>query len=268
MMDPIIKTPRISPARFSLNFQNHKAKPQPANTEERHQEKTAPLQVNPHKPAVKEAKNLPPPVSQPVEQQTQAPMDELEPMSPQLIQAALEEEVRQRELKVREEAIHAARQQGLEEGRALSKKELETSLKQIGEIVESLKDLRESLLSEMENTAVEVIFEAVTKIVGQAAVDYSLAKNMTHEIVEQVRGRQQLTIRVSPRDFEIVQTALSKTGITELSSKEVHVIPDNIVQLGGCVIETEAGSLDARLEIKLQRLKDMLLSVRKSDQDA
>lgn len=268
-MDPIIKTPRISPASFSLNFRGGNAR------QKSQQPTTLNEETRLEKPPIPESPVPTPRPSHESRVQTSAykpPQSESPALSPQLAadttKHLIADSEQQRQKISFEKERESARQEGLEEGRKAAKKELEQGLAQISELLNSLGDLRTSLLAEMEDSAVEVVFEAVTKIIGQAAADRKIALNITHEAIEQARGKSQLTIRVAHSDFEIVQAALAQAGVTELSSKEVHVIPDNIVQLGGCVIETEAGSLDARLEIKLQRLKDTLLGVRKSGQDA
>jgi flagellar assembly protein FliH len=149
-----------------------------------------------------------------------------------------------------------------------NQEELKAALKQIADLMHSLKDIHESLYQELEDSAVEVVFEAVAKIIGHAATDKDMVYNITREAIERVKGRNKIIIRVSTHDYDMIKTALSHAENSDLHNSNLTVIADNLVQLGGCLIETEAGSLDARLEIQMQRLKDALLSARKLNEDA
>ncbi len=269
MMDPIIKTTRIAPSAFSLNLRHPKA--------------GGGFALDPGKPAPKQtpapdqhAKSGPPP---PTFHESILTPDAISKLVPHAMEPEHEKGVpetivddsmeRERQL---QQAYEQAREEGfrtgLEAGRKESRQELEQALKQIDDLLHALAETRGTLLHEAEDGAVEVVFEAVTKMVGYASTDRQIAYNLVREAIEQVKGRDRLIIRVSNQDYDMVHTALSQPGTAESLAKSLTVVADNLVQLGGCLIETESGSLDARLEIQLQRLRDMLLSVRNADANA
>ncbi len=268
MMDPIIKTTRIAPSAFSLNLRHPKAgggftldsgKPAPKQTPapDPHAKSVIP-------PTIQESILTPAAINKLVPHATEAEHQQAAPETIVDDSSDRERQLQQAYEQAREEGFRT----GLEAGRKESRQELEQALKQIGDLLHSLAEMRGTLWHDAEDGAVEVVFEAVTKMVGYASTDRQIAYNLVREAIEQVKGRDRLVIRVSNQDYDMVHTALSHAGTAESLAKSLTVVADNLVQLGGCLIETDSGSLDARLEIQLQRLRDMLLGVRNADADA
>lgn len=112
--------------------------------------------------------------------------------------------------------------------------------------------------------AVAIAFEAVTKILGNTA----LARLAIVEVVEQIRdaspGMEPLTVRVGPDDYEVL---LGEPSLIELEDQRgfIRLVEDPRVLLGGCIVESSRGTLDARLETQIQRLKSVLLDAHKAN---
>jgi flagellar assembly protein FliH len=73
---------------------------------------------------------------------------------------------------------------------------------------------------------------------------------MVHEAMSEVRSKDGVVLRVSPREHAALQAQLGA---------ELEVLADERVAAGGCLIETTGGTLDARLDIQLRRLADTLV---------
>lgn len=267
-MDPIIKTIRISPSSFALDLHQPKAgQKMPAGLPD----KKNSIPVHTPLSSTKE-ENRPSGVNH-ESILNAASIDRLisKTITSQSTQENIEESDSSNEKAEIEKAYAKAKQEGylagLEAAKEKGQKDLNAALKQITDLLHSLKDIHEVLFQEIENSAVEVVFEAVAKIIGHAAIDKKMAYNITREAIEQVKNRDKIIIRVSTQDYEMINAALHQADNAELLKKNLTVVADNLVQLGGCLIETEAGSIDARLEIQLQRLKDTLLGVRKTNED-
>jgi flagellar assembly protein FliH len=73
---------------------------------------------------------------------------------------------------------------------------------------------------------------------------------------EAMRGmlaKEGLVVRLSPTDYGALGPS---------PEPKVEVVADERVALGGCIIETSGGTLDARLEVQLQQLVDTLTRAR------
>ncbi|MDO9218950.1 MAG: FliH/SctL family protein [Lacisediminimonas sp.] len=171
--------------------------------------------------------------------------------------------------RARSEAFEQARRQGyqagLEAGSQQGRQECDAALAEIRAVVHSLAGLHDALLQEMQDSAAESVFEAVTKILGRAAVEQSLALAVTMEAIAQVtdrkHGRSPLIVRVGEREHDIIRDALAAADAPTLPGA-LELRADPQVADGGCLVESSTGTLDARLQTQLQQLMQILLDDR------
>ncbi|MDB5839547.1 MAG: hypothetical protein JWQ23_1499 [Herminiimonas sp.] len=150
------------------------------------------------------------------------------------------------------EAVH-------EQGRAA----LENAAREIQGLLEKIDLSVQARLDTAEDAAIEIAYEAVLRIIGQSIGQPAIVRDIVRVVVDKVRDSRQITIRVAPADF----TILADVGVS-MFCRHATVVADERVRLGGCIVDTEAGSLDGRLEVQLMLLKELLLELRKTGQDA
>lgn len=169
----------------------------------------------------------------------------------------------------RSDAFDQARRQGhqagLDAGCKQAQQERDAALAEVRAVVRSLALLHDALLQEMQDSAAESVFAAVSKILGRAAVAQSLAVAVTTEAIAQVtsrkHGRSRLVVRVGERDHDIIRDALAAEDAPALPSV-LELLADPLVAPGGCIVESDTGTLDARLQTQLQQLIQILLDHR------
>jgi flagellar assembly protein FliH len=164
-----------------------------------------------------------------------------------------------------ETARELGRQRGLQEGRAAgteeARREAEGELARIRSIASGLQGALAAGIHGLEDVAVAIAFEAVCKMLGSAAVSREGIRALVHEAAAHAAGAQQVTVRLHPGDLAALQAA----GTLEpalAAGANVQWAPDKSIELGGCVVETDGGTLDARLETQLERLRATLLAAR------
>jgi flagellar assembly protein FliH len=180
-----------------------------------------------------------------------------------------EEQLRERERLI-EESLEEERRQAREEGYLQGYKQGEAeALKLYRERLDALHTLIESSgeafsreISGLEDVVVGIVFEAVCKIVGTAMVDRDGVPAVVRQVTGRVKDQEKLVLRVSPQDYNVLyQNRDDLFGGGQGIKHEL--VADDRVMLGGCLIETSGGTIDGRLEIQLQQLRDTLLSARK-----
>jgi len=107
-------------------------------------------------------------------------------------------------------------------------------------------------LDSLELDAVELAFTAVCRMVGQAAVPRDAVAALVQEAIGRLRGSPLLRVRLHPDDL----TALEGSEILARHPR-VDWRGDTAVTAGGCLLDTEHGTLDARLDRQLARLRDL-----------
>lgn len=119
---------------------------------------------------------------------------------------------------------------------AAAEAEARDAAKVLKEVADAIEGMRQGLLTEARATTAAVILEASRRIAGQALhVEPALLAAIVEEAVGAL-GREGLTVRVAPADFDAVRRAVADSGIV--------VVEDPAVD-GGCICEGPSGRIDA-----------------------
>lgn len=166
-----------------------------------------------------------------------------------------------------ETARELGRQRGLQEGRqtgvAEVKQEFAAEFGRIKSLADKLPQALEAGIDGLEDVAVAIAFESVCKILGGSAVTLEGVQAIVRQVTQQASKTEKLVVRLHPGDLEILRNGgVLETILSSSTSNAVSWLPDNSVALGGCMIETDRGSLDARLETQIEKLRGVLLGAR------
>jgi flagellar assembly protein FliH len=115
----------------------------------------------------------------------------------------------------------------------------------------------------LEEEMVSVVYGAVCRIVGQVAASEEGVKQTILQAVSELRSRPMVSIRISSDDFAWLQTDNQFSALlAQLNGGgSVRLLADESVKLGGCIIDSPEGSLDARLDTQLKKICATLLQV-------
>lgn len=115
------------------------------------------------------------------------------------------------------------------------------------------------LLADAEESLVEIAYAAVCRVIGAAVVQREGVVELIRTASQSVLHNQEIVIHISQHDHELLGDAVD-TALHDRAGSRYRIVADNRVKLGGCILETATGSLDARLEVQLQRLKEALVN--------
>ena len=111
----------------------------------------------------------------------------------------------------------------------------------------------------VEAGAIEIAYAALLRLIGERAGDRLAVADTVRLVLAQLREHAPVTIRLSPADH-----ALLATGAHGLEIGNVSLVADERVVLGGCIVDTDAGSLDGRLETRLAELGSLLIDLHRA----
>lgn len=86
--------------------------------------------------------------------------------------------------------------------------------------------------------------------------------SVARKAMSQVRFCRKLVLKLSPEDLEVAVSQRSKLMEAVQATGEIEILPDPRIRRGGCMVETEAGEVDATLESQLEALEKALLSAK------
>lgn len=157
-----------------------------------------------------------------------------------------------------EEAARRGHEEGLArgvaEGRAGADAAAAARLAQLDALALGMEQAAADALARHEDLLVEVAWSAICRLAGELAAGRDGALAMVRTAMSAVRDSQQLRVRMHPQDA----AWLAQHGEPERWSLQ----GDPAVALGGCIVDGAHGSLDARLELQLERLRAALAAAR------
>ena len=163
----------------------------------------------------------------------------------------------------------AARAEGYEAGRAEALAALSPALEALQTSVAAAHEERLAAADQLEVHAVDLALYLAEKILSA-----SLAVQ-PDRVVEAVRGalrgiveRERVTVLVHPEDLELVREAMDELRATLGGIEHCEVQAERRVSRGGAIVRTQDGDVDARVETKLLRAREVVEAALGSDSSA
>lgn len=157
---------------------------------------------------------------------------------------------------VRRHAEQTGYRDGYQRGASEAQAELADALALLQRAAAEGKSLRDDLLRRAEHEMIELVLEALHAILGaRVAEDASVVRATVRRALERAGAQNVVRLRVHPDEADAVSAFLAEDD-TAPGAFEVRA--DGTVGLGGCVVDTVHGRVDARLDVQLEAIARML----------
>lgn len=124
----------------------------------------------------------------------------------------------------------------------------------------AIKEERAQILSTVESEILRLSVKLAEKIIGrEVRHDESARVEIVLNALRQARQQEMLTVRVSANDLPLLEQIREKIDRAG-RAQYVDFVADQAVLQGGCIIESQSGTIDARLETQLRILESALLA--------
>ena len=170
--------------------------------------------------------------------------------------------IKEAELRVSEiehEAYKKGYEAGREEGYKEGQAEVMRLIDRLGTIVATAVDIRDDIIKSSEKMMTEMILMIARKVIKDEIVERrEIVINNIKESLKRVRDRDRIDIRVNFADLDM--TTAHKDELIKMmeSLKKVNIYEDSRVERGGCIIETDVGSIDARITTQLDTIEEAI----------
>lgn len=159
----------------------------------------------------------------------------------------------------RNEQFSKERNRGYEEGLAEGLRQTEEIRASLSDLLRGFSETFNSSLIDMRPIVIELAFSAVTRIIGEQYFDEKYIKKIIDLNVKKLRLSDGIRITVGERDYNLLAENIAATEKDALFSMSNFTCSPSL-ESGGCVIETDAGGLDVRLDMQLLELKKILVA--------
>ena len=158
---------------------------------------------------------------------------------------ALVDSARAEALAIRESAAAQGREQGLAS---------------VTELAARAALLRDRVLAQAEPELVALAFEVARRVLDAVAQrDRAVVVEVAGRALEAVRQRRELTVRVHPDDASALREQEARLCGRLAGAPCIAVVEDASVGRGGALVETEVGTVDARLATQVDALRRAML---------
>ncbi len=163
---------------------------------------------------------------------------------------------------VLESARSKGEEDGWEEGFSRGEEEVNRLIARLNRILSSTIQKRNEVIEEAEAQIIDIIVAVARKVVKTITETH---KNIVVEQIKQalskLKGRAEITIRINVEDL-MMTTKHKKDFIQMVEGIEnVKILEDNSVDKGGCIINTDFGSIDARISSQLSELEQKIKEI-------
>ena len=147
---------------------------------------------------------------------------------------------------------------GLTEGTEAVAQETSQLLATIRAAAQSGQQLRDALVAGAERQVVELALEVARKILGhRARMEPELVLEMARKAMARTNYEEIVRIRVNPDQLALTGAMFAKLP----DGADLLAEGDAGIDLGGCVVDTRAGMIDARLDTQVDQVGNVLLAL-------
>ncbi|MEA3436145.1 MAG: FliH/SctL family protein [Thermodesulfobacteriota bacterium] len=142
---------------------------------------------------------------------------------------------------------------------------IESVVNRINKGLSELTKMRQNIYLETEQEMVKLAMAIARKIVcNEIRINKNTVVNVVKEAVKKVQGSERVKVKLSNKDFQFIKSEkpVIIDKITNIENVGFEI--DDSISDGGCIIETESGDIDARIEKQFQAVEEAFQSLDKN----
>jgi flagellar biosynthesis/type III secretory pathway protein FliH len=154
-----------------------------------------------------------------------------------------------------EELLHQARAEQEQLRASAAREGLEQAGARVAERMLELDEAQRAALEALEPQVLELGLRAARHIVAsELAIRPEAALAIVRSLLEPLRHARQVVVLAHPEDCAVLRDAFEPFS----RSAQLELRPDASIERGGAVLRSDVGSLDARVDVRLEALAKLL----------
>jgi flagellar biosynthesis/type III secretory pathway protein FliH len=159
---------------------------------------------------------------------------------------------------VTEVARNSGFEAGREAGRNAADQEMNEMLVTMRGLIDMARAERHKIIQAAEPEIVKLAMGIAERVVHkQVTLDRDVVVEMTKAAIARLLEREVVTVRVNPADLERIREHRDEM-LAMGDVKHMRIIEDQRVDLGGVVVETDSGAVDAKIATQLEEARRIL----------
>ncbi|MFA4873730.1 MAG: FliH/SctL family protein [bacterium] len=163
--------------------------------------------------------------------------------------------------RIREEARQVLADGEIKKQEAIKQGYASGESKGLGQVTEKLmhvERLREEFYQRAEPDIIELVLSIAEKVIGKiVAENPGMTRSVVHQALESALG-DRIVVKLNPEDFRMIMEGDHEFRDLIDRTRRLSFREDESISKGGCVVETEVGTIDAQLETQLAAIRKAL----------
>ncbi|MFX4261954.1 FliH/SctL family protein [Pelotomaculum propionicicum] len=144
---------------------------------------------------------------------------------------------------------------GYREGMAKAEEEASAIRSQAADVLAQAEKYRRSTMESLEGEIIELARDIAERLISaQLTLDREVVLSVAAESLRLVADRLNVVLYVNPDELVLVERRMGELKSLLPARGQFQVVSDSAVQLGGCRVETEQGTVDATMETRREAL--------------
>ena len=145
--------------------------------------------------------------------------------------------------------------QGERDATHLAEERIAPLMATLQSVLAELTTMRQKRLSQIENEVIDLALHIGRKIVGQALqTNRDAVAGIVREALKHTEDLEKICIRLNPEDLRHLRQTPGFENVK--ASERVQLEGDNAIDSGGCLVQTEYGEIDARIEEQFRTIEE------------
>ncbi|MCH8927771.1 MAG: hypothetical protein IIB39_03540 [Candidatus Marinimicrobia bacterium] len=145
------------------------------------------------------------------------------------------------------------KQAGIEEYKIELVNEVHSFKKTVDSFSENIKQAFEDIEKSIVSLSVKIAEKILLKKISE---DENFTLDMVNNSIRKAKNSLKVTVRVNPADYEFIFNLSDQPSV---KNENVLFAPDENVEAGGCMIETDLGLIDAQVKTQLEVIEKDLI---------
>lgn len=173
--------------------------------------------------------------------------------------------------KVYEEATQireTSHKEGYENGLKNAQEEIEAdrmlAIEQSQKLLEEARQTKLNMMKASESDMVRLAMAVAKKVIGgELTTNPNIIVNVLREALGFLDQPGNVTVYVNPQDVERIFKVMETESFTDIGSNDmqINIYADDRITAGGCMLESDAGSADSRLETRIANMEKAVQEV-------
>lgn len=161
--------------------------------------------------------------------------------------------------KIKKEAYDKGYNQGFNEGLKKGEAEIAKNIEELRQLISNLKDFELKIIKDNEINLSRLIIKFAKKIIKKEldiCSDEILLENLRN-VLSKIVDKGYILIKINPSQYQFLQKHIE--NFKDLFDiKEIEILRSNEISLGSCIVETNFGNYDSRIEEQINELEKAL----------